>query len=402
MGTEMSSLLVQLGGFTAWAVAVIVAVVSLYAAAIVLGSWLYDRGTGSPVEQPPFAVIVPAHDEEQGIRETIGQLLAADYPSRMLRIFVVADNCTDETAAAAREAGAQVLVRTDPENRGKGQALDWILRESPQLFEGVELIAFIDADMKVDGRFFNAMAAVFTRDKAVVAQGRYLVANPCRSVLSAVGYMSFCYVNHVRPAGRCFWGGTADLKGSGMVFRSQFLLARGWNAHSIAEDIQLGKQLMLEGVRVAYVPNALVESDIPATLSQVSVQQSRWEGGKREIYAEIFPRIVDGFLRRPSWLLMDGLFEMLVPPLSAVILINIAGAALAGLVGSDAVWVFIASLATFGAAVLSGLLQNRAPIGVYWRLLAAPAFVMWKAWLLLRVFFSAAPKTWQRTPRDPR
>jgi hypothetical protein len=64
--------------------------------------------------------------------------------------------------------------------------------------------------------------------------------------------------------------------------------------------------------------------------------------------------------------------------------------------------VFALSLAIFAAAVLSGLVQNRAPSGVYLRLLAAPAFVMWKVLLLARVLFAAAPKSWHRTPRDPR
>ncbi|MEO8313446.1 MAG: glycosyltransferase family 2 protein [Pseudomonadota bacterium] len=386
----------------AWGLAAIAAFISTYMAFVVFGSWLYQPKTRLTARRPVFGVVVPAHNEEQGIASTIGQLLASAYPPAALRVLVIADNCTDQTASMARDAGAHVVVRNDSDNRGKGQALDWLLHEHAALFDGVDLIAFIDADMQTDGQFFNSMAAAFADDEIIVAQGRYLVANACRSILSAIGYMSFCYVNHMRPAGRCFWGGTADLKGSGMVFRSPFLLARGWKAHSIAEDIQLGKELMLEGIKVAYVPDARVESEIPATLSQVNVQQSRWEGGKREIYAALLPRILRTVLRNPSPLLLDGLFEMMVPPLSIVIFLNIVGASAAWLVDSVALWVFITSLAIFAAAVLSGLLQNRAPAGVYLRLLAAPAFVMWKAVLLVRVLFSSTPKAWQRTPRDPR
>ncbi len=390
------------GMWAAWALAVPVTAISLYMLRVVIGSWLYHPGRRMPAAGSSFAVIVPAHDEEQGIAATVAQLLATDYPRELVRIFVIADNCTDGTAAAAAQAGAQVVVRNDADNRGKGQALDWFLREHRDLLQAEELIAFIDADMQVGGKFFLAMSAAFTDPGTFVAQGRYMVANPSRSVLSAIGYASFCYVNHVRPAGRCFWGGTADLKGSGMVFRTQFLLPRGWNAHSIAEDIQLGKELMLEGIRVAYVPSAGVESDIPATLSQVRVQQSRWEGGKPEIYASIIPLAASAFLRRPSGLLLDGLLDLMVPPLSIVILLNLTGLLLSWLAASASLWIFLASIAVFGLAVLSGLLQNRAPGGVYWRLIAAPAFVVWKLALLLRVAIAPAPTTWQRTPRDPR
>ncbi len=67
-----------------------------------------------------FDIIVPAHDEESEIATTVASLLAIDYPRALYRVFVVADNCSDQTAARAAAAGAQVIVRTDAEHRGKG------------------------------------------------------------------------------------------------------------------------------------------------------------------------------------------------------------------------------------------------------------------------------------------
>lgn len=392
----------QLAGMAAWALALPVAAVSLYMLAIVFGSWFYrTRGQAGSV-LPHIAVIIPAHDEEAGIGATIASLAAADYPRELLRIFVIADNCTDGTAQAARSAGAHVVERNDTVNRGKGQALDWMLRQQGGMLQGAGLLAFIDADMQVERDFFHAMAGAFSAPDLLAAQGRYIVAKPERSVLAAIGFMSFCYVNHIRPAGRCFWGGTADLKGSGMVFRASFLLPRGWPAHSIAEDIQLGKELMLEGIRVAYVPAACVSSEIPATLEQVRVQQARWEGGKHEVHASVLPRVWRATVQRPSRLLLDGLLDLAVPPLSVVVLVNLLGLAVAWSAGSRATAVFAASLLVFGAAVISGLVQNRAPVGVWWRLLAAPAFVAWKLVLLLRIAAAPRMRDWQRTPRDPK
>src|SRR5512141_2878442 len=83
----------------------------------------------SPVSPPAagrprrMAIVVPAHDEEAGIAETVVSLLSVDYPPEELQVLVVADNCGDRTADVAREAGARVLVRQDPERRGKGYAL---------------------------------------------------------------------------------------------------------------------------------------------------------------------------------------------------------------------------------------------------------------------------------------
>lgn len=384
----------------AWALALPVAFVSMYMLGILLGAWLYRERRNPPAVLPAIAVIVPAHNEESGIGALVTQLLAVDYPRQLLRIFILADNCTDRTAEVARSMGVQVVERHDPASRGKGQALDWFLRQQRASIEDSAMLAFIDADMQVDSQFFRAMAAAFSAPGLLAAQGRYIVANPDRSVLSSIGYTSFCYVNHVRPAGRAFWGGTADLKGSGMVFRTPFLLSRGWSAHSIAEDIQLGKELMLEGIRVAYVPSACVASEIPATLAQVRVQQSRWEGGKNEVHASVLPRVWRAFLRRPSMLLADGLLDLMVPPLSVVVLLNLLGLALAVVAGTSAWGVFAASLAIFAAAIVTGLLQNRAPAGIWLRLLATPAFVAWKVLLLVRVMLFPV-RGWQRTPRDP-
>ena len=74
--------------------------------------------------RPPrlrFDVVVPAHDEERGVSATVRSLLAVEYPPELRRVVVVADNCTDRTAARAAEAGAIVLVRNDPGRRGKGE-----------------------------------------------------------------------------------------------------------------------------------------------------------------------------------------------------------------------------------------------------------------------------------------
>jgi cellulose synthase/poly-beta-1,6-N-acetylglucosamine synthase-like glycosyltransferase len=397
----MVNSLVMLGVWLAWGLALYVAAFSTYMLAILAGALLGrgHRSMPAPAARK-IAVVVPAHDEEAGIGNTITQILGTDYPAQLLRLIVIADNCTDGTEAVAKAAGAMVLQRTDTTNRGKGQALGWALREHADLFADRDLIAFIDADMNVHPGFFRAMASEFEDASLQIAQGRYIISNPEKSVLSAIGFASFCYVNDVRPAGRCRFGGTCDLKGSGMVFRAGFLQEHGWSAHSIAEDIQLSKELLLKGVLVRYVPDARIESDIPSTLGQVEVQQSRWEGGRQEVIASLFPRTVRALASRPSIALLDGLFDMLVPPISVVVALNAVGILASLLTGSGALPVFAASLLVFLGAVLAGLLRNNASAGVYQRLVCAPVFIVWKLFLLAKLRLAPAATAWVRTPRD--
>lgn len=396
---SMSEWLLLAAGILSWVIAVMLSGMALYMLFIVAGSWLYRLPTSSAIRDAAFAVLVPAHNEEAGVADTISHLQTAGGDA--IRIIVVADNCSDQTALLARASGAEVWERHDLQNRGKGQAIDWALREHRDSLASARLIAFVDADMQVHPQFFREMTAAFADPQTLVAQGRYVISNAGRSVLSSIGFASFAYVNHVRPAGRCFWGGTADLKGGGMVFRSEFLLPRGWPAHSIAEDVQLGKELMLEGVRVIYVPGAKVESEIPTTLAQVTVQQSRWEAGRHDIHVPLLRRVAATLLSTPSRLLIDGLLDLLVPPLSVVIALGLFGIGLAIWSGSASAWLLATILLVFALAVLSGLLQNKAGIAVYARLVGAPLFLIWKLALLARVRTAGAPSTWQRTPRSP-
>lgn len=81
--------------------------------------------------QSRFAILIPAHDEEGMIAGAVESILAVSYPSERRQVFVVADNCTDDTAKRARRAGAIVLERHDESKRGKPYALNWALKQIP-------------------------------------------------------------------------------------------------------------------------------------------------------------------------------------------------------------------------------------------------------------------------------
>ena len=118
------------------ALAIYVALFSTYMACVVAGAWLSrlaERRRTLATGHPSVVVLVPAHNEEQGIASTVAQILRADYASGRILVVVIADNCADGTVTAATRAGARILERSDLVNRGKGQALGWALREHQAL-----------------------------------------------------------------------------------------------------------------------------------------------------------------------------------------------------------------------------------------------------------------------------
>src|SRR5258708_26989340 len=120
---------------------------------------LLSRGRGHPPDAAgtpsKFDVVVPAHNEANGIAATVKDLLSVDYPSAMRRVLVVADNCSDDTASVAAVAGATVLERNDTSRRGKGYALAHAFERS--MSEGsADAIVVVDADTKVTPNLLRA------------------------------------------------------------------------------------------------------------------------------------------------------------------------------------------------------------------------------------------------------
>lgn len=372
-----------------------------YLALVTLGAWCFRKRCAPDAPPLRFAVLVPAHNEEHHLGDILAAAKTMDYPHDHFDLFVIADNCNDRTAAIAREGGATPWERFDPDHPGKGQALDWAIRSHHDVLEVYDAIALVDADMHIDPEFLRELSSSLSAPGVDVVQALNTVAKPEQTWRTGLGYLGFTVINHVRPAGRNWLGGTAELKGSGMAFRRELLLHYGWPAHSIAEDAEFGKQLFLDGVIVQYNPDAMVTSEIPVRPEQARIQQSRWEGGKIVLHRKYLPILTKRFLARPTLPNLDALLDLLVPPQSALVALLGLCWLLSLLAGP--VWTAVLSLCGLGVVfcILSGLLLRRAPLIIWGYLLAVPLLLFWKLPLLARMLVHKGGRAWQRTPRDP-
>jgi cellulose synthase/poly-beta-1,6-N-acetylglucosamine synthase-like glycosyltransferase len=376
-------------------------VVCGYLGLLGLGAWLFRPSRREAETLPRFALLIPAHNEGPQLDTLLAHTRALDYPADRWQLFIIADNCTDDTAARAREGGATVFERNDPSLRGKGQALDWCLRTHRETLSQYDLIALVDADMIIHPHFLRELAASFADDATQVVQSLNTVSNPDDSWRSAFGFMGFTTVNFTRPAGRRWLGGTAELRGSGMAFRAPLLLSHGWPAHSIAEDVEYSKRLLLEGILIDFNPHALVTSPIPLQTQQANVQQQRWEGGKLQILRQYLPAMWRHAVRHPGIASVDAFLDLLVPPQSILFLLLGVSFLLAVAVHPRWALLILCCGAAVAFCIATGLVLQRAPIKVWLYLLALPIFLAWKiplyAGLLLR---KAEATAWNRTPRD--
>lgn len=374
---------------------------SIYLLGITVAAWwrCHPRSTPSAPYHPRVLCIIPAHNEAGNISTTVRSILAAETEARQPHMTVIADNCTDTTAAEARSAGACVVERAVPDRHGKGQALDWFLRGRTDLLQQHDLVAIIDADSTVSPGFFSAMAAPFTSPAVLAAQAFYDVANPFAGWRTMLLSAALRALHHTRPAGRTRLGGSAGLRGNGMMFRSSLLLEHGWPAGSVVEDLEFSIMLAFKGIPVHFVPLATVHGDMPHSHAAASSQRLRWEGGRWQMVRAWLPAALRHALRTPSPLSLDTLLDLATPPLSALVLLQLAYTILAGLLAPPQLPLAIGMLAATAAHVATGLLQTRAPLKLWLALAAVPLFICWK----LGIYATLAGKRnldWIRSSRE--
>jgi cellulose synthase/poly-beta-1,6-N-acetylglucosamine synthase-like glycosyltransferase len=349
-----------------------------------------------------WVVLIPAHNEEQVIANTLNPLLFG-VGALGGRILVVADNCSDGTVQLCRQMGAEVVERISPNERGKGYALQFGLDHLATC--PPDVVVVLDADCTVSAHGIAELAfACF--QSGLPTQSAYLMhAKEGASVSAKVSEFAWLVKTFVRPLG---WGrllGQCQLLGSGMAFPwpviSRFDLASG----HLVEDLRLTADLAKSGVRVRFHPEVRVDSFFPTSTTSRSAQSRRWEHGHLGMIVSEVPALLANALRTRNANSLALALDMLVPPLSLLVLLVFLMAALEwvlALFSSDAIW--FAEWATFLLLLLGGAVVRA---WSHWgrgvltpaELLQIPRFVLTKLGIYGR-FVVKREKDWNRSDRD--
>ncbi len=361
------------------------------------------RQTELPVLPPEarLAVLIPAHDEAEVVGATLRTLLPT-LP-RGGGVLVVADNCSDTTAAIARQCGAEAIERHDGTRRGKGFALDFGIRHLAT--DPPDCVVFLDADCRVAADTVRLLAA------AAVATGRPVQglnlcdADPQAGPQQMVSGLAFRFKNLIRALGLSRLAGLNHLSGTGMALpwqlASQLKLADG----NVVEDMQLGIDLAVAGKPAMFLPSARVDSPLPKQRAAARTQRTRWEHGHLKTLLSQAPRLFrEAITQRRldlAWLALD----LAIPPLALLVMglvIFSAIAAVPWLDDGSALPLLISCSATtaLGAAVIAGwasFCRQQVPLVA---LLAAPLYIAAKLPIYL-AFLVKRQQQWVRTERDP-
>lgn len=356
-----------------------------------------DRPPSGP--RPSVAVLVPAHDESAGIKGTLRSIHA--QLRRDDRLVVVADNCTDSTAAAALACGAEVCIRTNPEQRGKGYALGSgvdVLDTAPP-----EVVIIIDADCEIAAGAIDALAT-----RAWItgrpAQALYLMrARRDTGATARIAAFAWMIRNCVRPLGLFRLGLPCQLMGAGMAIPWSLITTACLANGSLVEDIVLGLELAERGAAPEFCPDALVTSFFPTSRDGLKSQRYRWEHGHLGVMLGLVPRSLFRACRGRNLHLAVLACDLLIPPLALLVLALgatfIAALGLASLSGPR--WPLLASsmlLAALAAAIFASWWKfGRESVGL-WDLCLSLGYVIWKIPLYFH-FFVRRQVQWIRSER---
>jgi cellulose synthase/poly-beta-1,6-N-acetylglucosamine synthase-like glycosyltransferase len=378
---------------------------TLYLALLTLSGSLPARRPSATNLPGRIALLVPAHNEANGIRRTVDNLRAIARTDGNANVVVVADNCSDGTAAIARAAGACVLERHDPARRGKGYALDHAFTVLAP--HGYVAYVVIDADSIAAANLLASLRRHFSGG-ALALQTRYTVLNGDAAPRTRLAEVALAAFNVLRPRGRDRLGLSVGILGNGFALRREVLNVVPYTATSVVEDLEYHLKLVAAGIRVELADDTEIRGDMPTGELGNRAQRARWEGGRLRILVEHGPALAAAILRG-RWRFLDPLADLLLLPLAYHVALLLAALALLTLQITRHMTLPIAPLAGAALAsllivtlhVLAAMRVARLPWSRLWALVSVPGYLLWKLRMLATTVTGAARgSAWIRTDRS--
>ncbi len=233
-----------------------------------------------------------------------------DYPKELYDIYVIADNCTDNTARIAKEAGATVYERFDAQNKTKGYALQWFLQQKIKEDAPYDAFCVFDADNIVDSNFIKNMNKKLCQGETVV-QGYRDIKNPIDSWITA-GYAIFYWtMNRFYHLARYNVGLSPLINGTGFMVRFDAIKPDGWDTQTLTEDIEFSLKRIIKGKKLGWATDAIVYDEQPVGFKQSWSQRSRWTVGHIQCMKTYTKDLVYAIKEHKTLMNVDGLLYIL-------------------------------------------------------------------------------------------
>lgn len=277
-----------------------------------------------PTAYHKYAVLICARNEENVISHLIDSIKCQDYPQHLITTFVVADNCTDNTAQIAENSGANVYIRTNKNLIGKGYALDFLLGKikddmGENAFDGYFVF---DADNVLCEDYISNMNKTFCNGYDIVTSYRNSKNYGENWITAGYGLWFLresVYLNYARYT----LGTSCGVSGTGFMFSSKILKKTNgcWPFHLLTEDIEFSAVNIIDGVKIGYCNEAEFFDEQPVTFTQSRQQRLRWAKGYFQVFAKHGKGLVSGVIKNHDFSCYDMAMNLM--PAAILTLVSI-------------------------------------------------------------------------------
>lgn len=265
-----------------------------------------------------YAVLISARNEENVIGNLIDSLRQQTYPSELIDIWLVADNCTDNTAQVVRSMGCHVVERFNKEEIGKGYALTYLFNYLNErgYTETYDAYFVFDADNKLDKHYVEEMNKAFHSGFRILTSYRNSV-NLSDNWVSSGSALWFIRESRFLNNSRMLFGSSCHVGGTGFMFSKDVMKRnKGWKFHLLTEDLEFTMDSMLHGDRVGYCGSAVLYDEQPVTFSQSWRQRLRWSKGFLQVFRYYGPALIRHAIRERDFSAVD--FTLLLCPFTVL------------------------------------------------------------------------------------
>ena len=262
-----------------------------------------------------FAVLIAARNEETVINHLIDSINTQTYDQGEVTVFVVADNCTDQTAACARKMGAIVYERFDQTKIGKGHAMEFLLNQMEKDYAPFDGYFVFDADNVLDQNYILEMNKTFSDGYDIITSYRNS-KNYGDNWISSGYAIWFLWESEFLNRGRMLLGTCCAVSGTGFFFSRRIIEKYGgWKFFLLTEDIQFTVENVLSGEKIGYCRQAMLYDEQPVKFQQSFRQRMRWAKGFFQVFHRYGLDLFKGSLQRNT-----SCYDMLMVIMPAIIL----------------------------------------------------------------------------------
>lgn len=301
-----------------------------------------------------YAVLISARNEGAVIGELLESLHRQNYPQELLDIYVVADNCTDNTAQIAEDHGAIVYERFDRRLVGKGYALNYLFekiyaRSGLEAYDGYFVF---DADNVLDENYVREMNKVFDNGYEIVTSYRNS-KNYGSNWISAGYALWFLRESKYLNGARMQCGTSCAISGTGFLVANRIIRENnGWKHHLLTEDIEFSTDNIIQGRVIGYCEQAVLYDEQPTDFHESWNQRLRWTKGFYQVFANYGGQLLNGILEQHRFQCYDMLMTLAPATLLTLLTIALNSAfGIAGVLLGHPLWTDVTMEAVLGNIV---------------------------------------------------